>query len=121
MIEARDWAPKRSSRAGIVALALLVTALAVTAALIQVWTHLQAIEYGYKLSKATKENTRLKELNRQLRLEEALLKNPERIAHIAKTELGMAPPQPEQVRRLQLRPLDQSSEAAASTVARADP
>jgi cell division protein FtsL len=74
------------------------------AAVSQIWTRLRVIEYGYKISAASKEHTRLVELNRQLRIEIALLKRPERIMRLAKEQLGMQAPQPEQIRRLPLEP-----------------
>jgi cell division protein FtsL len=96
----------RSSRRGIaLVLALLLGALT-TAAILQVWMRLKAIEYGYKISRATDAQRGLLEANRALRIELTLLKDPARIARIATTELGMLAPRPEQVRRLrlQLRP-----------------
>lgn len=80
---------------------LLVTlVVGVSAAVCQIWTRLQVIDYGYKLSKANREHRRLRELNRKLRIEYALLKNPAQISHTARTKLGMHPPRPEQIRRI---------------------
>jgi cell division protein FtsL len=84
---------------GVVALMVVVATIAATAAICQVWTRLRAIEYGYKISKATREHTKLLEANRRLRLEVALLKNPARIARLAE-ELGLRHARTEQVRRL---------------------
>jgi cell division protein FtsL len=69
-------------------------------AVAHVWTHFQFIDYGYRISQATKQNRRLTEVNRRLRLEVAMLKRPERVALIAGTDLGLRPVEPEQVRRL---------------------
>ena len=91
-------------RAGVI-LMLLALVIAASAAIAQVWTHLRAIEYGYKISKATRVRDGLLERNRRLRVELQLLKNPTRIAKIAREELGLQPPEPEQIRRLRSRAL----------------
>jgi len=83
-----------------VLLILLGAAIACSAAICQVWTRLRAIDYGYKLSKASRLNAELLEANRRLRLEIATLTSPARIARLAEGELGLRPPTPEQVRRL---------------------
>jgi cell division protein FtsL len=75
-----------------------------SAAISHVWTRMRAIECGYKISKASKRHRKLLEVNRRLRIEVTLLKNPKRVARIAAEELGMHHPQPDQIRRLRLRP-----------------
>lgn len=90
-------------RRGVAALLLLALCVATTASISQVWTRLQAIEYGYKISEASRENAKLLEVNRRLRIEVTLLKRPERIARLASEQLGMTAPRPAQVRRLWLR------------------
>ena len=83
---------------------LLLALAVVTSALIsQIWTRLKKIEYGYKISKASKENAGLLEINRRLRIEVALLKRPARIHRYATEELGMSAPRPDQIRRLRVR------------------
>lgn len=92
----------RPSRRGMV-IALVVAAVLITAgAASHVWSRLKVIEYGYQISKASRRQTELLEVNRRLRIEVALLKNPDRVARIAAQELGMQHPQPEQIRRLRL-------------------
>jgi len=90
-------------RRGFVLLLGVCFLCAATAAICQVWTRMRAIEYGYKLSKATKRHAELLELNRRLRLEVAVLTSPSRIARVASEELGLRPPTPEQIRRLRWR------------------
>ncbi len=92
-----------SSCRGLVALLICVGVIAASAAICQVWTRLRVIDYGYKISRATRTRTELTEANRRLRLEVALLTNPARIAQRASQELGLAPPSPDQVRRLRRR------------------
>ena len=65
------------------------------------WQHFKAIEYGYKISELKVQRDNLSEMNRALRLEEASLRDPERIDKLAKN-MGMVPPQPGQVIRMDI-------------------
>jgi cell division protein FtsL len=58
--------------------------------------HFKAIEYGYKIEALKSQRTSLVEMNRALRLEEASLRDPERIDRMAR-ELGLQSPQAGQV------------------------
>ena len=61
------------------------------------WQHYQWIQYGYKIEEAQKKKEQLSEIGRQLRLERATLRKPQRIDSIARGELGMVVPQPGQL------------------------
>lgn len=61
--------------------------------------HFRAIEYGYKIEALKAQRDSLVEMNRALRLEEASLRDPERIDRIAR-ELGLQSPQAGQVIRM---------------------
>ncbi|HEY6301734.1 MAG TPA: cell division protein FtsL [Terriglobales bacterium] len=61
--------------------------------------HFRAIEYGYKIETLRLQRDGLTEMNRALRLEEASLRDPERIDMMAR-KLGMQSPQPGQVLRM---------------------
>src|SRR6266446_4129992 len=61
--------------------------------------HFRAIEYGYKIETLRAQRDGLTEMNRALRLEEASLRDPERIDVMAR-KLGMQSPQPGQVIRM---------------------
>lgn len=61
--------------------------------------HFRAIEYGYKNEALRSQRAVLTEMNRALRLEEASLRDPERIDVMAR-KLGMQSPQPGQVQRM---------------------
>jgi hypothetical protein len=61
--------------------------------------HFKAIEYGYKIEALKSQRNDLVEANRGLSLDEALLRNPERIDRIART-LGLQSPQAGQVIRM---------------------
>ena len=61
--------------------------------------HFRAIEYGYQIESLRTQRDGLADINRALRLEEASLRDPERIDVMAR-ELGLQSPQPGQVIRL---------------------
>src|ERR1700739_3739800 len=56
------------------------------------WQHFRAIEYGYQIESAKREFNNLTEMNRALRLEDASLRDPERIDVMAR-RLGLQSPQ----------------------------
>ena len=60
------------------------------------WQHFKAIEYGYQIEAAKRELTSLTDMNRALRLEDASLRDPERIDVLAR-RMGLVPPEPGQV------------------------
>jgi cell division protein FtsL len=66
--------------------------------MVYVWQHFSAIEIGYHVEAQKQQVEQLREENRQLRLTEAQLTDPERIDKIAK-QLGLDAPQPGQVIR----------------------
>jgi cell division protein FtsL len=63
------------------------------------WQHFKAIEYGYQIESAKREVSALTEMNRALRLEDASLRDPERIDVLAR-QMGLVPPAPGQVIRM---------------------
>ena len=63
------------------------------------WQHFKAIEYGYKIESVKAQRDGLVEMNRALRLDEASLRDPERIDTLAR-RLGMQSPQAGQVIRM---------------------
>jgi cell division protein FtsL len=66
--------------------------------MVYVWQHFSAIEMGYKVEAQKTQVEQLREQNRQLRLSEAQLSDPNRIDAIAK-QLGLDVPMPGQVVR----------------------
>src|SRR5437763_14863130 len=60
------------------------------------WQHFKAIEYGYKIEALRVQRDGLSDINRALRLEEASLRDPERIDGLAR-KLGLQSPQAGQV------------------------
>jgi len=77
--------------------------------------HFRAIEYGYKIETLRSQRDGLTEMNRALRLEEASLRDPERIDVMAR-KLGMQSPQPGQVIRMEA-----DTDAAAPVMASVTP
>jgi len=63
------------------------------------WQHFKAIEYGYQIESAKRELANATEMNRALRLEDASLRDPERIDVLAR-RMGLVPPAPGQVIRM---------------------
>jgi cell division protein FtsL len=66
--------------------------------MVYVWQHFTAIEVGYQVEAQKLQVQQMQEQNRQLRLSEAQLTDPERIDRMAK-QLGLDAPQPGQVVR----------------------
>ena len=60
------------------------------------WQHFKAIEYGYQIESAKRELAVITEMNHALRLEDASLRDPERIDLLAR-RMGLVPPEPGQV------------------------
>ncbi|HEX6803327.1 MAG TPA: cell division protein FtsL [Terriglobales bacterium] len=75
--------------------------------------HFKAIEYGYKIESLKSQRQSLVEINRALRLEEASLRDPERIDRMAR-ELGLQTPQAGQVVRMETALPEASGSVVAS-------
>jgi len=80
------------------------------------WQHFKAIEYGYQIESAKRELAGLTEMNHALRLEDASLRDPERIDLLAR-RMGLVPPEPGQVIRMDIP----NSEAQSPVLASATP
>ena len=68
--------------------------------MVYAFQHLSSIEYGYKIEAQKKQREELREANRALRLEEATLRDPERIDVLAR-RMGLESPRPGQVQHLE--------------------
>jgi cell division protein FtsL len=93
----RQTDPKRRRE-----MAAFVGALALLFALFMVyaWQHFSAIEYGYRIEKLRSERETLVEENRELKLQEASLRDPERIDQLAQ-KMGLKSPEAGQVMRME--------------------
>ncbi len=69
----------------------------ITGCLFYVWSRIQVIDIGYKISEELSRGKRLAETNKKLKLEIAILKSYNRIGKIASQELKMIEPNPNQV------------------------
>jgi hypothetical protein len=77
------------------------------------WQHFRSIEYGYQIESAKRELNNLTEMNRALRLEDASLRDPERIDVMAR-RMGLVPPEPGQVIRMDSASVDANAPVMAS-------
>ena len=77
------------------------------------WQHFRAIEYGYKIETLRVQRDSLTEMNRALRLEEASLRDPERIDTLAR-KLGLQSPQAGQVMHMDTAVPDSAMPVLAS-------
>jgi hypothetical protein len=91
------------------------TALAVLFLLVftYTWQHFRAIEYGYLNESSKRTLNDLTEMNRALRLEDASLRDPERIDVMAR-RMGLVPPEPGQVIRMDSAAADSNTPVLAS-------
>src|SRR5579863_1829132 len=91
------------------------TALAVLFLLVftYAWQHFRAIEYGYQIESSKRTLNDLTEMNRALRLEDASLRDPERIDVMAR-RMGLVPPEPGQVIRMDTTTVDSNVPVLAS-------
>jgi len=77
------------------------------------WQHFKAIEYGYQIESAKRELSSLTEMNHALRLEDASLRDPERIDLLAR-RMGLVPPEPGQVIHMDTAAADGQAPVIAS-------
>lgn len=97
---------------------LLMSALLFAAGLVHTWQRFALIRYGYALEELKGQREALAESNRQLRLEEASLRSPERIDALARANLGLAAPAPGQVVQWEESAAPQDSVVVAAVVAK---
>jgi cell division protein FtsL len=76
------------------------------------WQHFSSIEYGYKIEAVKAQCDQVTEANRTLRLEQASLRDPQRIDQMARS-MGMQAPQAGQVQRLDSDGMASNSEVMA--------
>ncbi len=93
IVKADDPVHRREMRSFTIAMSLLFLLV-----MTYVWQHFSSIEMGYSIESQKQQVEHLREENRQLRLTEAQLSDPDRIDKIAR-QLGLDTPQPGQVVR----------------------
>lgn len=85
----------RSTR--IVIIWFIIMAVFIAELLMYTWSRVQCIKSGYEISNENNKNRNLNNLKNNLKVELARLKSPERLAKIAKNQLGLKTPTPEQI------------------------
>jgi cell division protein FtsL len=76
----------------------LAVGVAISVALLAyAWQRYDCLELSYQLEKVDQSESQAAQLNRELKLELATLRSPERIDLLARDQLGMTIPQPGQV------------------------
>lgn len=79
-----------------VAIGIAIMVVFMAELLVYTWCRVQYVRTGYEITETTKENERLMELHRKLKVEEARLRSPERIMRIAQ-QRGLVMPDSKQV------------------------
>lgn len=87
----------RVMRGWLVRRVLVLGGVLVVLAMLQVWLRLQVVHLGYELSAARKMQLRLEHEQRELEVELATLRDPRRLAEVARRRLGMTDPEKGQV------------------------
>lgn len=59
--------------------------------------HFQCLRFGYQIEQLKAQRLAAEEWNHHLRLQHASLADPQRIDRLARKEIGLAPPEPQQV------------------------
>lgn len=90
----RERDRRRLRELAMVVLALLPLAAAVLA---YTWMHVEVLRIGYRIGETERRLHRLQQDERHLRLEASYLARPERIEARAREELGMVPPNLDQM------------------------
>ena len=97
LVKERDRARARELR-----LLLLCGAAIVIPLLGYVRQRVEFIRLSYKVERLSKERQDLQEINKQLTVERSLLLSPDRIDKVARRQLGLGDPVPEDVRRVRV-------------------
>lgn len=81
----------------IIAVSLLFLSVFVVAFFFKTWCGVQCVRTGYEITKASNKQKNLMITQESLNIELAHLQSPEVLGHIAKDQLGLAIPGPDQV------------------------
>ncbi|RPH52908.1 MAG: hypothetical protein EHM85_00840 [Desulfobacteraceae bacterium] len=75
----------------------IIMILIISELFIYTWCRIQCVKTGYEISEEMDKNLKLITLQKNLKIEIARLKSPQRISRIATRQLGLIMPKPEQV------------------------
>jgi cell division protein FtsL len=81
------------------------------------WQHFECVRYGYMIQQLKQDQAEMVERNHTLKVQFASLSDPQRIDTLARSELGLAPPKPNQIIQVG-DPSGLHSQAAAREFAR---
>ena len=90
-------AGKRKSTFGMFLLWMVMITLFIGELLLSTWSRVQCTQTGYEISQETRQYEALAALQKNLKIELAYLKSPERISAIASQQLGLVMPDPGQM------------------------
>jgi len=79
---------------------LVLMAIFIGELLFYTWCRVQCVQLKYEIAKETEKSQQLTAMRDNLKVELARLKNPKRIAEIAKNQLGLITPTPKQVKQI---------------------
>jgi cell division protein FtsL len=83
---------KKNADVKITGIWIIFMVVFITELFLYTWCRVNYIDVGYEISKETKKQNELIALQNNLKIELASLKSPERIAKIAKDQLGLKAP-----------------------------
>jgi cell division protein FtsL len=73
------------------------------------WQHFECVRYGYRIEQLREKQAAIEEWNHALKMEAASLTDPQRIDTLARTDLGLVPPEPGQIIQVSKSPAASSS------------
>ena len=76
---------------------IVILAIFISELLLYAWCRVQYVGVGYEILKTSRHRQELVALHSTLKVELASLKSPDRIARIARKQLGLVAPTPEQM------------------------
>jgi cell division protein FtsL len=76
---------------------LVLGTLAFSFIMLFAWQHFECVRYGYLIQQLKQEQAEKVEQNHALKVQFASLSDPQRIDTLARSELGLTPPQPSQI------------------------
>ena len=90
-------AAKKTRDLKIIGIWIIFMSFFITELFLYTWCRVQNVNIGYEISREKKNRRHFVTLQSKFKLELAHLKSPERIAGIAKEQLGLTTPGPEQI------------------------
>ena len=88
---------KNINKKKVFGICFILLAIFIFELLLYTWCRVQSTEAGYKIAEEIENHRRLVTIQNSLKIELAQLRSPERIAKIAKKQLGLSMPKPDQM------------------------